>query len=71
MIRHLWRFINQSMIVEVIAVSNYILMVYYCSDRFYRLCMIGDRGLVLDFNDIFYCEKLAIDKGRAIIRTIA
>ncbi len=54
-----------------IGTKGYTLAVYYCSDQFYRLCIISDRGLVLDFNDIFYCEKLAIDKGRAIIRTIA
>ena len=54
-----------------IAIKGYILAVYYCSDQFYRLCIISDRGEVLDFNDIFYCEKLAIDKGRDIIKTIA
>ena len=54
-----------------IAIKGYILAVYYCSDQFYRLCIISDRGLVLDFNDIFYCEKLAVNEGKAIIRTIA
>lgn len=60
------------MIVDyAIGINGYTLAVYYCSDQFYRLCIISDRGKVLDFNDIFYCEKLAINQGRAIIRTIA
>ncbi|MDJ0595320.1 MAG: hypothetical protein QNJ72_35960 [Pleurocapsa sp. MO_226.B13] len=54
-----------------IAIKGYILAVYYCSDQFYRLSIIGDRGEVFDFNDIFYCEKIAINRGKAIIRTIA
>ncbi len=36
-----------------------------------RHCAERNRGKVLDFNDIFYCEKLAINQGKAIIRTIA
>ena len=59
------------MIIELVAINSYILAVYDSSDLFFRICIISERGLVLDFNDIFYCEKLAIDKGRAIIRTIA
>ena len=54
-----------------IGTKGYTLAVYYSSDQFYRLCIISDRGAVFDFNDIFYSEKLAINKGRAIIRTIA
>lgn len=54
-----------------IGTKGYTLAVYYCSDQFYRICIISDRGQVFDFNDIFYCEKLAVNKGRAIIRTIA
>ena len=60
------------MIVDTaIAIKGYTLAVYYCSDQFYRICIISDRGLVFDFNDIFYCEKIAINRGKAIIRTIA
>ena len=60
------------MIIETaIVIKGYMLAVYYCSDQFYRLCIISDRGAVFDFPDLFYCETLAINKGRAIIRTIA
>ncbi len=59
------------MIIDsTIAIKGHILTVYYCSDQFYRLCIISDRGEVFDFNDIFYCEKLAIERGKAIVRTI-
>ena len=54
-----------------IAIKGYILAVYYSSDQFYRICIISNRGTVFDFNDIFYCEKLAASQGKAIIRTIA
>ena len=60
------------MIVDTaIAIKGYTLAVYYCSDQFYRLCIISDRGEVFDFKDIFYCEKIAINRGRDIIKTIA
>ena len=60
------------MIVDTaISIKGYTLAVYYCSDQFYRLCIISDRGLVFDFNDIFYCERIAINEGKAIIGTIA
>ena len=58
------------MIIELVAINSYILAVYYCSDQFYRICIISARGKVLDFNDIFYCEKIAEREGRAIIGTI-
>ena len=60
------------MIIDsTIAIKGHILTVYYCSDQFERLCIISDRGEVFDFNDIFYCEQLAVNEGKAIIRTIA
>ena len=54
-----------------IGTKGYTLAVYYCSDQFYRICIISDRGTVFDFRDIFYCSKLAIERGKAIVRTIA
>ncbi|MDJ0902495.1 MAG: hypothetical protein QNJ55_27190 [Xenococcus sp. MO_188.B8] len=60
------------MIIDTaIGIKGYTLAVYYCSDEFYRLCIISDRGEVFDIKDIFYCSKLAINQGKAIIRTIA
>lgn len=69
------------MIIDTaIGIKGYTLAVYYCSDHFYRLCIISDwlcqyaernRGTVFDFRDIFYCSKLAINQGKAIIKTIA
>ena len=59
------------MIIDrVIGIKGYTLAVYYCSDQLYRICIISVRGKVLDFNDIFYCEKIAEREGRAIIGTI-
>jgi hypothetical protein len=64
---------KQPMIIidTAIGTKGYTLAVYYCSDQFYRLCIISDRGKVYDFRDIFYCSKLAINQGKAIIKTIA
>lgn len=59
------------MIDRITSIEGYVLAIYYCSDDFYRLCIISDRGKVIDPNDVFYCSKLAYEQGRAIIRTIA
>ncbi len=60
------------MIIDTaIGIKGYTLAVYYCSDQFYRLSIISDRGTVFDFGDIYYCEKIAINRGGTIIRTIA
>ena len=67
------------MIIELVAINSYILAVYYSSDFLFRICIISDptgicfagRGKVFDFKDVFYCEKLAINHGKAIVRTIA
>ena len=60
------------MIIDrVISIKNYILAVYYCSDDFYRLCIISNYGTVFNLDDIFYCRELALKQGIAIIKTIA
>ncbi|GAB4527399.1 MAG: hypothetical protein Tsb0014_08130 [Pleurocapsa sp.] len=59
------------MIVEAVIISGYTLIVYYCPDGFYRLCITSDLGTAIDFKDVFYCSNEAIKQGKAIIKTIA
>jgi hypothetical protein len=43
------------MIVDTaIAIKGYTLAVYYCSDQFYRLCIISDRGMEILDNHPFF-----------------
>ena len=58
------------MIAELLGVNGCILAIYYCPDEVYRLSIIGVDGRVLEFDDIFFCIKIATYEAKSIVKVL-
>ncbi len=58
------------MIAELLAVNGCVLAVYYCPDEVFRLSIVDTDGRVLEFDDIFFCIKMATNEAKSIVRVL-
>ena len=58
------------MFFKIKFINGYLLAAYYCSDTFYRVCIVNKRGKVFPSNDIYYSLELAWQSGLEAIESV-
>ena len=58
------------MVFKIKFIKGYLLVAYYCSDTFYRACIVNRRGKVFPSDDIYYSLDLAWQKGLDAISSV-
>ena len=58
------------MIAKLITVKGCVLAIYYCPDEVYRMSIVDTDGRVLEFDDIFFCIKMATNEAKSIVQVL-
>jgi hypothetical protein len=55
----------------IVAIDEYLLMVYYSPRRCYQFSVVDEIGIVHNFEEIYYTIAAAKNEGRAAIRDMS